>query len=544
MYHHCRRSVVALLTVVLGILVTALPTSTATADPVSAVVGVVSDYDGGAPPAGTVVTLYGVGPSDSFREIASGTVAADGSFSVPAPAGYYFMSWGAPGRPTLWWSSRISAGGTSGARVEASTDPYSYKVAFTSESWIIGTTSAVRDSSTHGKITAVGINGSPSFSDRGFYSAPSAHDKDIFSVAVPAGSYRLRYEPDDPDIFPEGWIGPDHTLVSEQTDAAVFTVSGPMQVVDVGNTLIDDTAPVYDGTLSGTVRDRTGAPLANATVDLWERQAGAWRGIASRTTDAAGRYTLDYSTYNPIDAFTVSARAAGLRTTFLGQTATIEDATTAPVADEPITFRPIRLATVGSTLAGRVTDRNGQPLANVTVQPWREERVHLQDYVWRPVAEPATTDAYGRYRFVGTDAEVAETLSFDGVFHNHTRRASDTIQVDLDEHEVVNFRLWEDVYWTTGVAEAGGEWISGAEVTYYRNDGTAQAPRLVEIDRRTTGVNGYVNKQFRVGNELYTIQVRAAGYKPAWLNVSGGTRREFVRPGANPHANFRLTPLP
>ena len=316
-----------------------------------------------------------------------------------------------------------------------------------------------------------------------------------------------------------------------------------MQVVDTGNTLIDDTRPVYDGNLSGTVLDRTGAPLANAVVDVWEKSAGGWRLCVTMYTGPTGKYQFDYSTYNQIDAFTVSARANGLRTTFLGQAATIDQATAVPVTDGPISFRPIRLAAVGTTLAGRVTDRNGQPLGGVEVQSWRKVRVHLQDFEWQP-ADSTTTDAYGRYRFVGSVAGTTETLSFDGVFHNHTREPSDTVQVDRDEHEVINFRLWEDVSWTTYVAQSGGGAIRGAEVTYYRNDGTAQAPRLVEIDRRTTGVNGYVNKQFRVGNELYTIRVRAAGYKPAWLNRTGGTRREFVRPGANPYANFWLTPLP
>ena len=164
------------------------------------------------------------------------------------------------------------------------------------------------------------------------------------------------------------------------------------------STLTDEGRPT--GTLTGTVTDASGAPIAGAAVTV----TGAAN--RSRTTDAAGRF----ETNTPAGEYTVTVSAFG----YVPRTVTgvvVKDGTT--------TVQDVALDTAQSrAVSGTVTDRAGNPLAGASVT------------ILDTPLEPAVTDAAGAYRFAAVpEGEYELRADGDGCFAPSTR----PLTVDGDE---------------------------------------------------------------------------------------------------------------
>jgi RNA polymerase sigma factor (sigma-70 family) len=167
-----------------------------------------------------------------------------------------------------------------------------------------------------------------------------------------------------------------HWHVSALADGYAY---GWREVVLEGPSALDLALPAA-GAIGGRVVDgSSGAPVAGATVRL-DRAGGS----AGRATTTGAEGFFSFGTAWPTGGYRLTA-TAGDRVGRLEVAAPVDPVVRSPVE---VTVRP------GLTLAGRVLDRRGQPLAGAAVQLFDGSRqIH-------PVRQ-VTTDGDGRYRMAG-----------------------------------------------------------------------------------------------------------------------------------------------
>lgn len=121
------------------------------------------------------------------------------------------------------------------------------------------------------------------------------------------------------------------------------------------------TPPDPGGTITGTVRDPDGAPVADAVV--WGFGPGdLWLGRAMTRTDATGRYRLEGFDRTEILVAAVPPQRAGLGPVYA-------DAPVATDVGVEVTGIDLTVPRRGS-ISGRVLDHEGRPLAGVSVAAW------------------------------------------------------------------------------------------------------------------------------------------------------------------------------
>jgi len=153
-------------------------------------------------------------------------------------------------------------------------------------------------------------------------------------------------------------------------------------------------------TLSGTVTDSLGNPLADITVTVLDWYFGGT--VATMTTDAAGSYTTILANPQRVKiqyddpTLTWARRFNGDQPTFAAAPDINMDGSAPFVANETL------LPFVGS-LAGFVTDVNGNPLAGIAVT--------VKNAYYGTVVGTATTDGSGYYGIDGLDP-TDDTVSF------------------------------------------------------------------------------------------------------------------------------------
>jgi subtilisin family serine protease len=204
---------------------------------------------------------------------------------------------------------------------------------------------------------------------------------------------------------------------------------------------VDQSPRATAGTLAGTVTDEsTGAPIAGATIEA------TGPGSRSTTTGPSGEFVLI------LEAGTYEVEVAAFR--YVAEQATIA------IAQGETTLHDSALARAASySLAGRVLDTDGNPLARATVT--------ILD---TPIA-PATTAADGSFSF--TDVPVGE---YDVEADAGGCKAPQTEHVTVDGATTVDFALpsrIDSFGYSCDTAEA--EWIDAGNVLPLAFDGDDEA---------------------------------------------------------------------
>lgn len=144
-------------------------------------------------------------------------------------------------------------------------------------------------------------------------------------------------------------------------------------------------------TLTGTVTDADGNPIANAKVQAIHQEGQFGTGMKPELTDVHGRYRI--AGLNPSARYSLQAESPGFGTA--GTRLTLDPAK--PTAEAP----PLRFEAVSRPISGTVVDNDNKPLPNVAVELAPTD----------PNATPlsTTTDAQGRFAFhvlAGTRAQL------------------------------------------------------------------------------------------------------------------------------------------
>jgi len=196
---------------------------------------------------------------------------------------------------------------------------------------------------------------------------------------LPSGSHTLCA---DASAIPANTTAPYGYL--ECTTSYEVTVS-----VSVNQTVHQDLVVGQNGALGGTLRQSDGTPAANTQVQLFSSEGNDYN-VGNTQTDANGSWQLDeppgqyYACYianNPIDLATCHT-AASFEIFPSGDLITVAEGVLTPVNDTLL---------AGGVVSGTVTDPNGAPLANATVEvsPW-----------YYPTNE-TVTDSAGHYSVAG-----------------------------------------------------------------------------------------------------------------------------------------------
>ncbi|MEZ4860367.1 MAG: carboxypeptidase regulatory-like domain-containing protein [Caldilineaceae bacterium] len=164
--------------------------------------------------------------------------------------------------------------------------------------------------------------------------------------------------------------------------------------------------PAYaaGGSISGTVTDEEGQPLANIGVYLYIDPTGLgfWGPTGVYVmTDQSGQYTI--AELEP-GAYRLALRDSGwpLRyaTEYYDNALRVEDATDIPVTNTAVVGINAQLA-VASRIEGIVMDANNQPIESIQVSLWARDSANPNR--WVTAGLQATTDSSGAYSFAGVD---------------------------------------------------------------------------------------------------------------------------------------------
>ena len=233
-------------------------------------------------------------------------------------------------------------------------------------------------------------------------SADYLDDDFDFALDLPPGTYRLRFEGGS-------WAAPDLGFASEVYDDVLDLAVGTDVVVSLGETVTGIVADVGDqstGTLSGTVTDASGMPVAGVEVLPFDRKAGQlWSQTA--ITAADGTYTVEglWPEAYRVRFYDPQARVASL---FFGGSPGFPGAATVPVGDgvsspDTVTGIDVQLpapdpSTSLGSLAGTLTDTMGLPLGGVTVSALQSPCAIEHGHPECELIESTRTAADGSYR--------------------------------------------------------------------------------------------------------------------------------------------------
>ncbi|MEZ6037316.1 MAG: carboxypeptidase regulatory-like domain-containing protein [Planctomycetota bacterium] len=315
------------------------------------------------------------------------------------------------------------------------------------------------------------------------------------------------------------------------TDGLVFAEDAQNLSGRDGDRDLGDLLVLQAGKIAGVVRDRAGLPIADVAVEAHLGPMGL-RSQSSSITDAAGRFEVgmlkpgNWTLQTKTSRFKPSMQRFEL------------------AAEEQRSDVVIELD-VGGTIAGRVIDDRGMPVAGCKVGARRKQSLNGMEIESFSGGEAATTAADGTFVVAGLDGETATLRAFgDG----HTTTTLPGVAVGTTGLDVRVERVGRIEGVLVG---ADGAPIAGSEVVAASASGSPQFEVVEDAglmpfgrgrSRATTDAQGrFVIDDVRPG----TLSVRATGdlHKPVekpGVKVVPGANVTGLRLVADPGASVRV----
>ena len=219
--------------------------------------------------------------------------------------------------------------------------------------------------------------------------------QDAYVMGVRPGRYRIQFE-DGRD--PDRYVGEFYDNAPDLTTATDITVTEEATVTVTA--VLADKARI-----DGRVTDRNGASIPNMTVSAWRlfpsQQQSSWQQIANTRTDQNGYYSLSGlipETYRV--GFAVMYPPEAFAGEFYDNAAMIDEATDIIVREGEATLHIDAELGRPGRLSGRVTNTNGEPLANIAVSFYLYLPNDPNNAQWYP-AGSTQTDFNGAYTSPG-----------------------------------------------------------------------------------------------------------------------------------------------
>ncbi|MGB0384510.1 MAG: carboxypeptidase regulatory-like domain-containing protein [Ardenticatenaceae bacterium] len=278
------------------------------------------------------------------------------------------------------------------------------------------------------------------------------------------------------------------------------------------------------GGMAGFVTAPGGAPLSEIEVEAYQKQPWGWEQVRSTTTDPSGRYLLQ-----PLDKGVYRLRFedsfGAYAFEYYGHAQTINNATDIPisgktVAEINIVFSPLRQSSqdaqseraaldlpssARSSIAGTLTAPDGNPLAGIEVEAYRE-----QPWGWEQVRS-TTSDAKGKYQISLVEKGIYRLRFEDeaGIYaeyYGHAQTLNEAADIPLFEDQVTDIDAVFFSPTTTSIDLTGKD--------------RAQANQRAAAQLMTTGgISGTVTASD--GSALSGINVTAYQHQPSgnWGSV-------------------------
>ncbi|MFZ4658711.1 MAG: carboxypeptidase regulatory-like domain-containing protein [Caldilineaceae bacterium] len=319
-------------------------------------------------------------------------------------------------------------------------------------------------------------------------------DENYSITPLLAGTYRLRFDaPYDSDYLDKYYLN------AETVEAATDIPLTAGQVITIDTTLQNS------GHIAGKITNQAGTPIADASVTTYYQATdGKWTYGGSHKSNATGDYNiggLRSKAYRlEIDPPFGSAYLAE----YYDNAVTVENATNIAVSAGITTPINVKLE-AGGTVAGRVTNKQGAPIADVLVYLYRR----ASEGDWSTIRS-VRTNASGDYTIQGLTAgnyrvkfEPPFQSSYIGKFYENASdlESATDLAVSVGQLTTVNTTLVEGGRITGKVLNRAGAPLAGIEVTLYNDFLQCGAGYAVSYIQETpTDANG-----------LYTISGLQAG---------------------------------
>lgn len=240
-----------------------------------------------------------------------------------------------------------------------------------------------------------------------------------------------------------------------------------------------------NGHITGTVTGPDGVPLAAIEVQAWRENTAWWELAASATTDSEGRYDLSgLGATNYRVKFIDTRVPKEYAFEYYDNQATVMTAQNVYVPPDLTTPDINAQLDVGAHITGTVTDGDGGPLSDISVEVLAKVTYYYGD-VWEPVGA-ITTTAAGAYDIGGLMAGSYRvrfrdpTLSYAEVYYNGQ---ADPASAELVTVGVGQVRGGVDAQMPLGShitgtvrAQSSGDLLASTQVRAYRFDGASWYP--------------------------------------------------------------------
>jgi 5-hydroxyisourate hydrolase-like protein (transthyretin family) len=273
------------------------------------------------------------------------------------------------------------------------------------------------------------------------------------------------------------------------------------------------------GTITGTLTDGNGDPVAGVQGNTYELVNGRWTIYNFVTTNASGTYTLGFM---PTGAYRIGfdPRPQGFQQEFWDNAATVETATDVVVSADTTTTADFELAEAAS-VAGTITDSEGDPAAGVCVNAYVPGASgETSKPYWG-----SCTDVDGSYRVQGLDAG-SYRLALSGTGYlgewyddQPTFEAATPVPVGATTQLTgVDAEVTRASHLTGDVTNAGGSPLQGVTATAYAlRDGDWD----VVGDAVTNGSGHYDIGQLPADTYRLGFGHQAQDYLPEFLGPPG-----------------------